>query len=56
MSDDDLNAKFHVLVDDILGEEHGERLLKLCWSIEGLNDAAEICRQSLPGKSERRRA
>ena len=56
MSDDALNAKFHVLVDDILGEEHGERLLKLCWSIEGLKDAAEICRQSLPGKAERRRA
>jgi len=56
MSDDDLNSKFHVLVDDILGEEHGERLLKLCWSIEGLKDAAEICRQSLPGKAARRRA
>ena len=56
MSDDDLNSKFHVLADDILGEEHGERLLKLCWSIEGLKDAAEICRQSLPGKAQRRRA
>jgi 2-methylcitrate dehydratase PrpD len=56
MSDDDLNAKFHVLVDDILGEEHGERLLKLCWSIEGLKDAAEICRQSLPATAARRRA
>ena len=56
MSDEDLNAKFHVLVDDILGEEHGERLLKLCWSIEGLKDAAELCRQSLPAKAERRRA
>jgi 2-methylcitrate dehydratase PrpD len=56
MSDEDLNSKFHVLVDDILREEHGERLLKLCWSIEGLKDAAEICRQSLPAKAERRRA
>jgi 2-methylcitrate dehydratase PrpD len=56
MSDDDLNSKFHVLVDDILGEEHAERLLKLCWSIEGLKDAAEICRQSLPARAERRRA
>jgi len=56
LSDADLNAKFHVLVDDILGEEHGERLLKLCWSIEGLKDAAELCRQSLPAKAERRRA
>jgi 2-methylcitrate dehydratase PrpD len=57
MSDDDLNAKFHVLVDDILGEEHAARLLKLCRSIEGLKDAAEICRQSLPtAKAERRRA
>ena len=33
-----------------------ERLLKLCWSIEGLKDAAEICHQSLPAKAERRRA
>jgi 2-methylcitrate dehydratase PrpD len=56
MSDDDVNAKFHVLVDDILGEEHAGRLLKLCWSIEGLKDAAELCRQSLPAKAERRRA
>jgi 2-methylcitrate dehydratase PrpD len=56
LSDDDLNSKFHVLVDDILGEEHTERLLKLCWSIEGLKDAAELCRQSLPAKAERRRA
>jgi 2-methylcitrate dehydratase PrpD len=56
LSDEDLNSKFHVLVDDILGEEHTERLLKLCWSIEGLKDAAELCRQSLPAKAERRRA
>ena len=57
MSDQDLEAKFHVLVDDVLGEEHASRLLKLTWSIEGLKDAAEICRQSKPlAKSDRRRA
>jgi len=57
MSDQDLEAKFHVLVDDVLGEEHASRLLKLAWSIEGLKDAAEICRQSKPlAKSDRRRA
>jgi len=57
MSDKDLNAKFHVLVDDVLGEEYAERLLKLCWSIEGLRDAAEINRQCAPSaKTERLRA
>ena len=57
MSDQDLEAKFHVLVDDVLGEEHASRLHKLAWSIEGLKDAAEICRQSRPlAKSDRRRA
>ncbi len=57
MSDQDLEAKFHVLVDDVLGEEHASRLHKLAWSIEGLKDAAEICRQSKPlAKSDRRRA
>jgi 2-methylcitrate dehydratase PrpD len=57
MSDQDLEAKFHVLVDDVLGEEHASRLHKLAWSIEGLKEAAEICRQSKPvAKSGRRRA
>ncbi len=57
MSDQDLEAKFHVLVDDVLGEEHASRLHKLAWLIEGLKDAAEICRQSRPlAKSDRRRA
>jgi 2-methylcitrate dehydratase PrpD len=57
LSDADLNAKFHVLVDDVLGQEYAERLLKLSWSIEGLKDAAEICRQAAPSaKTSRLRA
>jgi 2-methylcitrate dehydratase PrpD len=44
----DLEAKFHVLADDILGAEHASHLLALAWEIEGLKDAAEICRVSAP--------
>ncbi len=57
MSDTDLNAKFHVLTDDILGKEHASRLLALAWDIEKLAGAAEICRMSAPpAQSARRRA
>jgi 2-methylcitrate dehydratase PrpD len=58
MSDADLNSKFHVLADDILGREHAQRLLALTWDMETLADAADICRMSAPspGQSARRRA
>jgi 2-methylcitrate dehydratase PrpD len=58
MSDADLNSKFHVLADDILGHEHAQRLLSLTWDIETLGDAADICRMAAPsaGQSARRRA
>jgi 2-methylcitrate dehydratase PrpD len=49
MSDEQLDEKFHVLVDDILGSAHAARLNKLTRSIESLKDAADISRMCLPG-------
>jgi 2-methylcitrate dehydratase PrpD len=48
MSNEQLEAKFRGLVDDILGAEQSAELLALAWSIEGLKDAAEICRVATP--------
>jgi 2-methylcitrate dehydratase PrpD len=49
MTDAQLDEKFHVLADDILGAAHADRLLKLTRSIETLSDAADISRLCLPG-------
>ena len=51
MSDADLDAKFHVLVDDVLGKEHASRLIALAWDIEKLGDAADIARACAPTAS-----
>jgi 2-methylcitrate dehydratase PrpD len=48
MTNEQLEAKFRGLADDILGAEQAARLLSLTWSIETLADAAEICRLSVP--------
>jgi 2-methylcitrate dehydratase PrpD len=48
MSNEQLEAKFRGLVDDILGAQQSADLLALAWSIEGLKDAAEICRLATP--------
>jgi hypothetical protein len=48
MTNEQLEAKFRGLADDILGAEQSARLLALAWSIETLADAAEICRLSAP--------
>jgi hypothetical protein len=44
MTNEQLEAKFNGLVDDILGAEKTARLLALAWKIERLEDASEICR------------
>jgi 2-methylcitrate dehydratase PrpD len=49
MTDEQLDEKFHVLADDILGAEHAARLLALARSIESVKDAADISRLCLPG-------
>jgi 2-methylcitrate dehydratase PrpD len=48
MTDGQIEEKFRGLADDILGADHAGRLLALAWSIEGLKDAADICRLSAP--------
>jgi 2-methylcitrate dehydratase PrpD len=48
MSDADLEAKFRGLADGILSRTETDALIKLCWSIEKLNDAGEIARASVP--------
>ena len=44
MTNEQLEAKFRGLVDDVLGAEPAARLLALAWQIEGLEDASDICR------------
>jgi 2-methylcitrate dehydratase PrpD len=44
MTNEQLEAKFRGLADDILGPQAAAKLLALAWNIEGLQDAAEICR------------
>jgi 2-methylcitrate dehydratase PrpD len=56
MTDAQLDEKFHVLADDILGAEHAGQLIALTRSIETLGDAAEISRACLPQAQSRRRA
>ncbi len=46
MSDADLENKFRGLADGILPEQRQEELIRLCWSIESLKDAASIARAS----------
>jgi 2-methylcitrate dehydratase PrpD len=48
MSDADLEAKFRGLARPILGEERTDRLIGLCWDADGLADAGEIARASVP--------
>jgi 2-methylcitrate dehydratase PrpD len=48
MTNAQLEEKFHVLADDILGHDHAARLLALAWEIAALPDAAEICRMAVP--------
>jgi 2-methylcitrate dehydratase PrpD len=47
MTNEQLEEKFHILVDDVLGRDHASRLLALAWELEALKDASEICRASV---------
>ena len=49
MSDTDLEAKFRGLAKGILGQADCDRLIRLCWKIGELKDAAEIAGASVPG-------
>ena len=48
MSDADLEAKFRSLAKDILPRAQCDRLIRLCWDIDALEDAAEVARASIP--------
>jgi 2-methylcitrate dehydratase PrpD len=52
MTNDQLEAKFRGLADDILGAETSARLLALAWRIEELNDASDICRAASPNRRQ----
>jgi 2-methylcitrate dehydratase PrpD len=55
MSDADLEAKFRALCAGILSKEESGNLIKLCWDVEKLKDAAELARASVPaGKAAKR--
>jgi len=48
MSDSDLEAKFHGLVEGVLSRLEAENLIRLCWDIAKLKDAGEVARASVP--------
>jgi 2-methylcitrate dehydratase PrpD len=56
MSDADLEAKFRGLADPVLSRAEADRLIRLCWDIGTLKDAAEVARASVPGAKGARRA
>lgn len=46
MSDADLEAKFRGLAAGVLSPERTDRLIRLCWDIEALQDAGELARSA----------
>jgi 2-methylcitrate dehydratase PrpD len=56
MSDADLEAKFRGLAEPVLSRAEADRLIRLCWDVAKLNDAAEVARASVPGAKGARRA
>jgi 2-methylcitrate dehydratase PrpD len=56
MSDADLEAKFRGLAEAVLSRAEADRLIRLCWDVAKLADAAEIARASVPGAEGARRA
>ncbi|MBI4206598.1 MAG: MmgE/PrpD family protein [Betaproteobacteria bacterium] len=48
MSNADLEAKFRGLADGILSKPETDKLIRLCWDIGSLKDAAEVARASVP--------
>ena len=48
MSDADLDAKFHDLVDAPLGRAGADALLASCWGVEALEDVTELAAAAVP--------
>jgi 2-methylcitrate dehydratase PrpD len=56
MSDSDLEAKFRGLCTGILSKDEAGKLIKLCWDVEKLKDAAELARASVPAGKAKKKA
>jgi 2-methylcitrate dehydratase PrpD len=56
MSDADLEAKFRALCSGILAKAEADRLIRLCWDIGKLEDAAEVASASVPAAGAAKRA
>jgi 2-methylcitrate dehydratase PrpD len=52
MSDADLEAKFRGLAEGVLSRAETENLIRLCWEVTGLRDAAEIARAAVPAAAK----
>jgi 2-methylcitrate dehydratase PrpD len=49
MSDADLEAKFRGLASGVLSAAEADRLIDLCWKVEGLPEASALARAAVPG-------
>lgn len=56
MSDGELEAKFRGLASPVLSSIETDRLIRLCWDIGKLKDAADVARASVPAAAPRRAA
>jgi 2-methylcitrate dehydratase PrpD len=56
MSDADLETKFRGLCAGILSRGESDKLIRLCWDIGKLGDAAEVARASVPAAGGAKRA
>ncbi len=56
MSDADLEAKFRAFCPGILSKGEADKLIRLCWDIGKLDDAAEVARASVPAARAGKRA
>ena len=56
MSDADLEAKFRGLAEGILSGSETDKLIRLCWEVGKLKDAAEVARASVPAARMRKDA
>lgn len=54
MSDADLEAKFRGLSGGILSRTETDRVMRLCWDVGKLKDAAEVARASVPAAAVKR--
>ncbi|MDP1718507.1 MAG: MmgE/PrpD family protein, partial [Burkholderiales bacterium] len=55
MSDAALESKFRAFSEGILSQAESDRLIRLCWTIDGLKDAGEVARASVPASAAGKR-